>query len=32
VYQGYLFSKALPASQFEEFVNEAGQLNVLGAA
>jgi diguanylate cyclase (GGDEF)-like protein/PAS domain S-box-containing protein len=32
VYQGYLFSKALPASQFEEFVNEAGQLSVLGAA
>jgi len=32
VYQGYLFSKALPASQFEEFVNEAGLLNVLGAA
>jgi EAL domain-containing protein (putative c-di-GMP-specific phosphodiesterase class I) len=32
VYQGYLFSRALPASQFDEFVNEAGQLNVLGAA
>jgi len=26
LYQGYLFSKALPAPQFEEFVNEARQL------
>ena len=32
VYQGYLFSAALPASQFEDFVNETCQLNVLGAA
>jgi diguanylate cyclase (GGDEF)-like protein/PAS domain S-box-containing protein len=26
LYQGYLFSRALPAPQFEEFVNEARQL------
>jgi diguanylate cyclase (GGDEF)-like protein/PAS domain S-box-containing protein len=32
VYQGYLFSKALPASQFEKFVNEARLLNVEGDA
>ncbi|MFY9852909.1 MAG: EAL domain-containing protein, partial [Terracidiphilus sp.] len=32
VYQGYLFSAALPISQFENFVNEARQLNEKGAA
>lgn len=31
-YQGYLFSAALPAPQFEAFVNEACQLNEKGAA
>ncbi len=31
VYQGYLYSAALPVSQFEEFVNEARLLNEKGA-
>jgi EAL domain-containing protein (putative c-di-GMP-specific phosphodiesterase class I) len=29
-YQGYLFSPALPASEFEEFVNDARRLNEAG--
>jgi EAL domain-containing protein (putative c-di-GMP-specific phosphodiesterase class I) len=31
-YQGYLFSQALPASKFEDFVNQARRLNELGVA
>ena len=32
LYQGYLFSAALPASHFEEFVSKARRLNELGAS